>query len=180
MLKAICKASQRQGWRLWQSPGALAGSLSSDSRPEGTGTAQPQIQRSRLPAASPPVRTLVQSYHNPEPSRPFCPSPASVSPGWGGLSRKTGGEGERRAPALTSQLLAPRFLDSSEAPCLPAPLIAARAQLAQLPGRLRRTPSASSRPVRRRGSVGPGGSGAGPRGRDSAAPGAPRAPSGTA
>lgn len=52
VLKAISKACQRQGWRLWQSPGAQAGSWSADSCLEGRHSPAPKLAfpaPSRLP-----------------------------------------------------------------------------------------------------------------------------------
>lgn len=101
----------------------------------GTGTAQSRSQTS--PAAFPPVRTLVQSRHSPEPSRlPRFPS-ALRFPGvqggvrWDGWRRKTGREGKRRAPGALPRSCWRR--DSSGAPCLPAPLIAAEHHLRNWP-----------------------------------------------
>lgn len=156
----------------WLAPGAA------DSSPEGTGTVQPQIQSSPAPQPFSGAK-LPQSRTKPS-AGPFPRLSFPRGPGWGEVgwpAKKDPRRRRKECPALTSPLLAPRFLDSSGAPCLPSPLIDARAQLAQLPGRPWPTPSASSRPAWR-GSVGPGQSWSGPRGRDSAAPGAPRAPSG--
>lgn len=115
----------------------------------GTGTARSRSQTS--PAAFPPVRTLVQSRHSPEPSRlPRFPSALSF-PGvqggvrWGGWPRKTGGEGKRRAPRALPRSCWRR--DSSGAPMPARPSYSQRAPLAQLAGRPGRTPSASSRPA---------------------------------
>lgn len=112
-------------------------------------TAQPQIQCSRLLAAFPLVRslrkaTMVQNQAlHPALSPPQFPWGVGV--GWGAVAcqeRRAEEEGVR--PGLTSQLL---HSDSSGAPCLPAPLIAAQAQLAQLPSRPRRVRSGSSLPL---------------------------------
>lgn len=88
---------------------------------------------------------------SPEPSHPPRLPPASVSR----VSRVLSGAvcqerpGEKKGVRRGPYLAAAGAGDSCGAPCLPAPLIAAPAQLAQLPGRPWRTPSASSRPAPR-------------------------------
>lgn len=70
----------------WAFPGTLAGSLSLDSCP--VGTAQPQIQRSRLPTAFPPVRTMQIMVQNQAPPRPALGPPQFPrGPRWGGEMR---------------------------------------------------------------------------------------------
>lgn len=134
-----------------------------DSCSVGTGTARPRIQISPLPSLPSEPRHEAAKVQN-QAMRP-APSRASVSPAFGGVGggawpRKTGGEGKSSAPGPLPRSCWRR--DSSGAPCLPAPLIAARAQLAQLAGR----PAAPRAPA----PAPPGGGrGPGPRGRASAA-----------
>lgn len=96
--------------------------------------AQSESKAPGLPAAFPLVRTL-QSYHGPrtEPcALPFTRLSFPGGPRWVGgdvACPELPVEEKGARLGLTSQLLR----DSSGDPCLPAPLIAARAQLAQLP-----------------------------------------------
>lgn len=92
------------------SPGALAGSLSSDSCPVGIGTAQPS---SGLPAAHPLWLDLCAElpWSRIKPSGlPFSCLSFPRGPGWGGerscgLPRATRREGKRERWRLTSKLL---------------------------------------------------------------------------
>lgn len=98
-LKAISKASQRPGWRLLKSPGALAGYVSR-FLPRGHGHSS--ASNPTLPGSQPPSlwckATIVQNQAiRPAPRPPQFPRGL----GWVGcysLPRKTGGEGERSAP----------------------------------------------------------------------------------
>ena len=103
VLKAIFKACQRQGWRLWQSPGAQAGSWSADSCPEGRHSPTPKLA---FPGSQPPSHRLelwckVTLIQNQAVRPALRPPQFPQGPGWtglGGLPRKTSGEGARRAP----------------------------------------------------------------------------------
>lgn len=100
---------------------------------------------------------------------------AQATVGCCGLPRKKDGEGERSAPGLTSQLLAPRFLRFLRG-SMPARCSYSRPSTTCATAR--RSPSASSRPALP-GSVEPRGRAPEPRGR-TRFPGATRPPSGPA
>ena len=125
-------------------PGWLHGT---DSCPMGTGTAH-ESRSARLPSL--PIELWYKATTGQ--NQGICPAPRppqfppAFREGRGGVAcqERPAENGKEACGGLTSQLLAPRFLQGS----MPArPSYSRRAQLAQLAGRPGRTPSASSGPA---------------------------------
>lgn len=132
--------------------GALAGFARTGWCPVGTGRPSQESNAFQLPAAFPlSAESLAAKLLSSTPSCPHDLLLSSVSlisrAGWGAI-RKTGGGESSASWALPYSCWS---RDSSGAPCLPAPLIAAPVPLAQLPGQPQSlrlpTPAPPSRPA---------------------------------
>lgn len=114
--------------------GVLAGFARTGWCPVGTGRPSQDSNAPQLPASFALSAESLPAKLSSAPSCPHYLLLASVSlisrAGWGAI-RKTGG-GESNTPRALPCSCWSR--DSSGAPCLPAPLIVAPVQLAQLPG----------------------------------------------